>query len=248
MEIKYGDKFQLGDHFLACGDATDSTVVKKLAGTFKINLILTDVPYGVAYVEGKQDFGLLSKTDKIIANDQNQSEEEYRLFTKKWLEVVKPYLAPKNAIYIFNCDKMVFALREGMKDAGFIFSQLLIWAKNHSVIGRKDYLLQHELIAYGWCGTHAFYKAKDKSLIMYPKPSKSTLHPTMKPVGLLRRLILNSSRIGDIVYDGFSGSGSIAVACEQTKRRAFMVELDPEYCQVIIDRFKKLTGIEAIQV
>ena len=108
-----------------------------------------------------------------------------------------------------------------------------------------DYLPQHELIAYGWFGTHSFERSKDKSVLMYPKPSKSLLHPTMKPIPLLRGLILNSTKLNGIVYDPFGGSGSTLIACEQTKRTCFMVELDPEYCQTIIDQFEKLTGIKA---
>jgi len=107
-----------------------------------------------------------------------------------------------------------------------------------------DYLPQHEFIAYGWFGTHEFHKSKDKSILFYPKPNKSKLHPTMKPVGLLRRLILNSTKVGDAVYDPFGGSGSTLIACEQTKRRCLTIEVDPKYCQTIIDRFNKLTGKE----
>jgi len=143
---------------------------------------------------------------------------------------------------------MIFALREGMLTAGFKFSELLVWVKTHSVIGRMDYLPQHELIAYGWYGTHEFLKSKDKSVLVYPKPNKSKLHPTMKPIGLLRNLILNSSRVNDIVFDGFMGSGSTILAAEQTKRKCLGIELDPDYCQVAIDRFEKLTGIKVEKV
>lgn len=135
-----------------------------------------------------------------------------------------------------------------MKEAGLKFSQLVIWIKNHAVIGRKDYLPMHELIAVGWYGTHIFHKGKDKSILFYPKPNKSAFHPTQKPIGLLRRLILNSSAIGDVIYDCFGGSGSTMVACEQTKRRCILVELDPEYCQTIIDRFEKTFGIKARRI
>ena len=143
---------------------------------------------------------------------------------------------------------MVFSLRDGIVDADFRLTQLLIWIKNNVVVGRLHYLPQHELIAYGWFGSHEFYKAKDKSILVYPKPNKSPLHPTMKPVGLLRNLILNSSKIDDYVYDPFGESGSTLIACEQIKRRCLMVEIDPEYCQVIIDRFQKVTGQKAERI
>ncbi len=244
--ITIGDLYSLGEHRLLVGDATDPKAVKRLLDGNPINLILTDPPYGVAYVEGKKGFLGHKDNHRAIQNDHEQTEEEYRAFTKRWMDAVRPFLATKNACYIFNSDRMIMALRDGMREAQFRFTQLLIWAKTHSVLGRMDYHLQHEVIAYGWHGTHEFMKSKDKSLLLYPKPTRSLLHPTMKPVGLLRRLILNSSRIGDLVYDPFGGSGSTLIGCEDTKRRCAMVELDPEYCRVIIERFEKRTGIKAI--
>lgn len=245
--MKAGEIYQLGEHRLVCGDGTDSQLVDKLVGGEQVRLILTDPPYGVAYVESKASL-VKNVAHTAIQNDQHQSAEQYEAFTKAWLHVVVPHLTKKNASYIFNSDKMLFALRDGMLAADVRFSQLLIWVKTQAVIGRLDYLPQHELIAYGWHGTHEFMRSKDKSVLAYPKPSRSKLHPTMKPVGLLRNLILNSSRIGDIVYDPFGGSGSTLMACEQTKRKCLMVELDPKYCQVIIDRWQKLTGLEAHHV
>jgi len=243
MNLQKNDVFELGSHLLACGDALDPEIVTKLIKDHRIALILTDMPYGVKYVENKLNFHP-SKKNKIIANDHEQTDAEYRKFTNRWLDIIKPHLNDKNSYYLFNSDKMLFAMREGLLDAGFKFSQLLIWIKNHAVLGRLNYLPQHELIAYGWYGTHTFHKSQDKSVLFYPKPNKSSLHPTMKPVGLLRNLILNSSKVGDYVYDPFGGSGSTLIACEQTKRKCLMIELDPEYCQVICDRFEKVTGIK----
>lgn len=247
MQVKIGDTIRLEEHILFCGDSTDKALIERLLEGRLIDLVLTDVPYGVGYVENKAGFAELSN-QTIIANDHQQTEQEYSAFTQRWIQPIIPYLAKKNAFYIFNSDKMIFALREGMQLSGVKFSQLLVWIKNHSIIGRMDYLPQHEFIAYGWYGTHEFHKSKDKSVILYPKPNKSKLHPTMKPVGLLRRLILNSTRIGDVVYDGFGGSGQTLLACEQTKRRCIMVEIDPTYCEVIIDRFENLTGIKAERI
>lgn len=243
--IEIGDTFALGDHRLLCGDCRDAGLIDRFLRNERITLILTDPPYGVGYVEGKASFSGKAKKHAAILNDQAQTDGEYRRFTKAWLEALRPFLTRKNALYVFNSDKMLFPLREGMIDAGFRFAQLLIWLKTNVVIGRLDYLPQHELIAYGWHGTHQFMKGKDKSLLLYPKPNRSALHPTMKPVGLLRNLILNSSRIGDAVYDPFGGSGSTLLACEQTKRRCLMVELSPAYCQTIITRYEKLTGTKA---
>jgi site-specific DNA-methyltransferase (adenine-specific) len=241
--IKPGTIFQLGDHRLACGDCTNPNLLSALIGKDKVSLISTDPPYGVAYVESKLGFSE-SINHKVIANDQFQSDKAYTGFTKEWLEAIKLYFATKNSVYIFNSDKKIFALREGIIQAGYHFAQLLIWVKSQAVVGRLDYLPQHELIAYGWYGRHSFKKSKDKSILFCPKPEKNILHPTMKPISLLRRLILNSTDIGEYVFDGFSGSGSTLIACEHVKRKCLAVELDPEYCQVIMDRFEKLTGIK----
>ncbi len=242
--MKPGEIYQLGRHRLACGSSSEPELVKRLIGTDTVAMILSDPPYGVSYVESKRGIAKLA-TNKVIANDNIADEPAYHAFTEEWLLAVKPYLARKNTVYIFNSDKMLLPTIEALKATGGKFAQLLIWAKTHAVIGRLDYLPQHELILYGWYGTHIFGKSKDKSILVYPRPNKSKLHPTMKPVGLLRRLILNSSKVEDVVFDGFVGSGSTLLACEQTNRRCLAVELDPEYCQVVIDRWEKLTGLTA---
>lgn len=238
--IKCMDTLKLGRHTLICGDATDTKLVNRILKDIRIDAIISDPPYGVAYVESKQGFSQKLHKPKTIQNDHLQSEETYTQFTKDWLAPALEYMNPKNSIYIFNADKMVFALREGMKQAGITFSQLLIWIKNKPVIGRMDYLLQHELIAYGWYGRHKFHKSKDKSVLYCPKPHKSKLHPTMKPVSLVRRIILNSTKIGDVVYDPFGGSGTTLIAAEQTGRTCVMVEKDLEHCRTIVERYYAL--------
>ena len=245
--IKYGDVFRIGNHVLGCGDACDAEFVKRVISKTKIKLILSDPPYGVMVVESKLGFSEL-KMNKKILNDDIVTEEQYAKFTHNWLSPAIPFLTQRNSIYIFNSDKMIFALRDGMIHSGVKFSQLLIWIKNHSVIGRKDYLPAHELIAFGWYGTHDFKKAKDKSVLFYPKPNRSPLHPTQKPVGLLRRLILNSTNINDTVYDCFAGSGSTGIAAEQTKRSSILIERDEEYCQTIINRFEKIFKLKAQKI
>lgn len=245
--IKLGTIWQLGKHRLAHGDCRDQALIDRLVGKEPIKLICIDPPYGVAVAESKRGFQALSK-DKAIVGDHLQSDGEYATFTFKWLEAIVPHLAPQNAAYIFNADKMVWSLREGVLKAGFKVAQLLIWVKSQSVIGRLDYAPQHELILYGWHGTHKFRRSKDKSVLFYPRPSKSRLHPTTKPLTLITRLVLNSTSIGETVYDGFLGSGTTLLACEMTGRRCFGVELDPEYCQTIIRRWEKMTGQKAKEI
>lgn len=242
--IKPGMIWKLGEHRLAFGDCRDKALLVRLLGKEKVNLLCCDIPYGTAAVESKRGFSKLSK-DKIIENDHLQSDSEYRAFNREWLEVIKPFLAKKNSAYIFNADKMVWSLREAMVDAGFKIAQLLIWVKSQAVVGRLDYAPAHELILYGWFGTHTFRRSKDRSVLFNPRPSKSPHHPTTKPLALIRRLVLNSTNIGDIVYDGFVGSGTCILVCEQTKRRCLAVEIDLEYCLTTIRRWEQQTNRKA---
>lgn len=243
--VRNGQVWQLGKHRLLVGSCTDKNLVSELLKNADVNAVITDPPYGIEYVESKENIGSISK-NKVIANDNITSKPLYEKFSIEWLGQVLPYLSRKNSIYIFNCDKMLFALKDAMSDCGIYFSQLIIWIKNQATIARKDYAPQHELILYGWYGTHAFRKAKDKSVIFFPKPSKSKLHPTMKPVGLIARLILNSTSIGDIIYDPFLGSGTTLIACEKTSRACYGIEIDIEYANVIISRFEAMSKTEAV--
>lgn len=242
--IEYGTIYKLGSHYLAYGDSRDKKLVTRLVDQLKVKAVIVDVSYGAAVTESKENFRPLLK-NKPIANDHLQSDAEYQKFTRDWIEAIKPHLARKNVFYIFNSDKMIFALREGMIQAGLKFGQLLIWVKTQAVLARMDYAPQHELIAYGWYGAHEFLKSKDKSVIVHPRPNKSPNHPTTKPIGLIRRLILNSTRIGDVVFDGFLGSGTTLLACEETKRICLGIEIDQEYVETSIRQFEKLTNIKA---
>lgn len=242
--VEPGSVFRLGAHVLACGDSRDAATVARAVGSLKVKAVITDPPYAVAVAESKAGFRPLAKS-KPIANDHLQSDEEYRAFTRAWAAAVAPHLAAKNTFHVFNADKMVFALREGLRDAGFRVCQLLVWVKTHAVVGRLDYAPQHELVAYGWRGAHEFPKAKDRSVLAYPKPKRSPLHPTTKPLPLVRHLVLNATRAGDVVFDGFFGSGTTLLACQQTGRVCVGVESDPEYCATVIERFERMTGAKA---
>jgi len=249
MKINKKDIFKIGNHIVACGDSLDKEFVEKVIGNNKIRSIVTDPPYGVAYVENKKGFAKLGvKDEKIIAGDHLQSENEYKNFTQKYLSAVISHLRNYNTVYIFNADPMFPSLRLGMKSAGFYYSQMIIWLKNQPVMSRKDYLSQYELIAYGWFGKHKTERSKSKNVIYYPRPSKSKLHPTQKPIGLLRRIIPDSTKIGDIVYDPFLGSGSTAIACEHLGRKCIGIEIDKEYVQIILTRLEKLTGEKAVKI
>lgn len=247
-EITYGDIFALGDHKLLVGDCRDEMIMQPFLKDEQIKSINVDVPYGVELGKSKKEIGRKLKVEGNILNDGYQTDTEYIDFIRAWLKLVKGHLTPKNSFYAFNCDKMVFALREAFVAEGFTVSQMLVWLKDRAVLGRKDYLPQTELILHGWYKTHEFVKSKDKNVLVYPKPSVSPLHSSQKPVGLIRRLILNSTRLGDTVFDGFAGSGTTLIACEETKRKCLAVELSPDYCGTILKRFEKQTGIKPVKI
>ncbi len=243
FEITSGAIVQLGRHRIACGNATDISLVHRLLDGTTIDLLLTDPPYGVAAVESKPKQG--ERHQKIL-NDHRQTDAEYEAFTKAWLSPIADKMSAYNSVYIFNADPMIFALRSAMHTCGFSFKQLLIWLKKSPIPTRLDYMPQHELIAYGWKGKHRRYKSMDKALICEATTKNNVLHPTMKPLPLLRRLILNSSKVGDVVYDAFLGSGSCLIACEHTQRTCYGIEMDPVYIQRIMKRWEGVTGQTAV--
>lgn len=253
VQIKEGDLIELGEHRLVCGDSSKDEHLRILfAGNEKADMICADAPYGVGYVQGKKDLmkathgkeGNLSKF-KPIANDG--VIQDYYAFSIGWLEPVKPYLAKTNTFYLFNGDAKMREFLNALADCGYHFSQLLIWNKNQSVMGRKDYQPMHELIFYGWVGKHRYYGTKDKSILNCPKPKRNILHPTMKPPQLLRKLIYHATEKGMIVYDAFGGSGSTLIACEQLGRKCRTIEIDAEYCEVIVQRYVKYCTDEGVK-
>jgi DNA modification methylase len=245
--------YKLGEHVIAQGDSTDPEFVSRVMSGVSVRAVVADPPYAVAYVENKDWVGLRGpgmegavKGRKKIAGDQLQTEEEYSAWTERWIEPIKKHLADYNSYYIFNGDAMICALRDALKKQDGYHSQTLIWVKNSTVLGRKDYAPQHELIEYGWFGRHKFERGHGKTVLFCPKPTKAKLHPTMKPVELLRKLIANSTKTGEWVYDPFLGSGSTLIACEHLGRRCLGIELDEGYVRTAVARWEKLTGLKAV--
>lgn len=251
MPKKSSNIWQLGRHRLIRGDATKKEDIERLLVGDKVSLILTDPPYGVDYVDSKREF-----LDAIHQDGKKKFEsikgdggaEDYYAFSKAWLGAVIPHLATKNAFYIFNGDTKLRELLNALHDTGYTKSALLVWLKDKFVVGRKDYHPQHELIVYGWWGTHLYYGNRDKTALFYPKPKRNVLHPTMKPPALLRRLIYHSTKPDDIVFDPFGGSGSTLIACEHLGRTCYTIEMEEQYCQAIIARWEKLTGQKAKEI
>ncbi|MGC2634897.1 MAG: site-specific DNA-methyltransferase [Candidatus Cybelea sp.] len=255
-----GDLYLLGRHRLICGDSTDASVVEAACGGLRVDLMLTDPPYGVDYVEKtryleKRGIGKASHRD--IASDAG---EDYRAWFARFLRVV-PW-AEHATFYIFMSSLHIHDLRLALDDAGLTWGDYLIWVKNAPVLSRKDYNQRTELIAlgfpsddqleradftvYGWAQRHRFYGGfKRNNVLEYPRPVASKLHPTMKPVEMLQQLIQDGSANGATVYDPFCGSGSTIIAAESLDRRCCAVELDPLYVDVAVQRWEEFTGRRA---
>lgn len=239
-KAKRGDLYQLGEHRVLCGDATDQDDVERLLGGDKADLYLTDPPYNVAYV-GKTKDALTIQNDKMADGD-------FRQFLVDAFSAADAVMKQGAAFYIWHADTEGFNFRGACNDIGWKVRQCLIWNKNTMVLGRQDYQWKHEPCLYGWNdGTHHWYSdRKQTTVIDMDKPVKSPEHPTMKPVPLFAYQIQCSTKPGDIVYDSFGGSGTTLIACEQLQRKAMIMELDPRYVDVIIKRWETLTGKLAV--
>ena len=225
---KPGDLWLLGNHRLVCGDSTKPETFALLMDGKQANLVVTDPPYNVNY-EG---------TAGKIKND-NMADDKFYQFLLDAFTLTEKAMAKDASIYVFHADTEGLNFRKAFSDAGFYLSGTCIWKKQSLVLGRSPYQWQHEPILFGWkkAGKHAWFSDRKQTTIWeFEKPKKNGDHPTMKPVQLIAYPVLNSSMTGSIVLDPFGGSGSTLIACEQTERVCFMVELDEKYCDVIVKR------------
>jgi len=234
-DIVLGDLFEIGEHRLLCGDSTQTETFEKLMQGEFADMVVTDPPYNVAY-EGKTKDALTIENDSMSNNDFYQ-------FLYDFYSALTTAVKKGGAIYVWHASSEVINFGKAMVDAGWLLKQQLIWVKNTMVMGRQDYQWKHEPCLYGWLagGSHNWYSdRKQTTVINFDKPQRNGEHPTMKPIGLFAYQIENSSKIGDIVIDAFGGSGTAMVACEQLKRKARVVEFDPRYVQVIINRMLQI--------
>ncbi|CCI82002.1 DNA modification methylase [Lactobacillus hominis] len=243
---KLGQVYQLGRHRLMCGDSTKPEDVKKLMNGVQADLLITDPPYNVDY--SSKDFGRteISKTRKNndIANDKMENEQ-FMQFLVQAFSNASVNMKLGASFYIWFSDLATVQFNEAAKESGLNVKETLIWVKNNFVLGRQDYQHKHEPCLYGWVdgGSHSWYSDRKQTTILnFDKPQRSGLHPTMKPIPLFDYQIKNSSKSGDIVLDLFGGSGTTLMACEQDGRNAYLMEFDPRYVDVIIDRWEKFTG------
>lgn len=231
---KSGDLWRLGKHTLLCGDATKTESYQKLLGDHKVNLVLTDPPYNVDYS---------SKAGKI--KNDHQTDDKFYQFLLAAFQNMNQAMANDASIYVFHADTEGLNFRQAFRDAGFYLSGCCIWKKQSLVLGRSPYQWQHEPVLYGWKqnGKHEWYTGRKESTIWeFDRPKQSKEHPTMKPIPLLAYPIMNSTMSNCTVLDPFGGSGSTLIACEQTNRICYMMELDPKYCDVIVNRYIEQAG------
>ena len=242
-KTKLGDIYQLGNHRLMCGDSTNEKDVSELVGEQKMDLLITDPPYNVDYT-GK------TKESMKIQNDKMGNSAFHDFLTKAFTNAYT-FLKDGGVFYCWYASKEVVNFHTALEDSGFTVKQELIWNKNSMVMGRQDYQWKHEPCLYGWKETssHAWYSdRKQTTIINWDRPTKSDLHPTMKPIGLFDYQIKNSSKAGDNILDLFGGSGTTIMACEQNNRNAYVMEYDPKYVDVIIDRWEQYTGKKAVKL
>jgi len=231
---KQGDVWQLGPHRLVCGDSTKADTFTALMDGKLANLVVTDPPYNVNY-EG---------TAGKIKND-NMNNEAFYNFLLAAFKNTEAAMTKDASIYVFHADTEGLNFRKAFSEAGFYLSGTCIWKKQSLVLGRSPYQWQHEPVLFGWkkSGKHKWYADRKQTTIWeFEKPKKNADHPTMKPVALVAYPILNSSLSNCIVLDPFGGSGSTLIACEQTNRICYTVELDEKYCDVIVNRFIEQVG------
>ena len=236
---RVGDLYILGAHRLLCGDSTKQSDLAVLMDGKKADMIFTDPPYNVDY-EGS--------TGLKIENDKKGDGEFFQFLLDVFRnagEVTKL----GGAIYVCHADLEGLNFRRAFKEAGFSLKSTIIWNKNALVMGRADYQWKHEPILYGWRdgATHSWYGDRKQTTVWdMAKPMKNDVHPTMKPVELVQKAVVNSSKQDDIVLDLFAGGGSTIIASQKSCRSCFAMELDPKYVDVIVERYCEFVGSREI--
>lgn len=255
-----GDLWLLGDHRVICGDSCRPETYRELLDGAVAEAMWTDPPYGVEYVGGTGD-------RLTIRND---GAEDARQVVEAFLPAARPFIRPGGAVYVCHAESQRSYLEGALATSGYLLRQALVWVKDRFVLGHSDYQNGHEPIlsaevpekefqhiAYGFAeggsgrlgrgGPHWHGDNRSSTVFEVGKPKASALHPTMKPVELIRPMVRNSVARGALVLDPFGGSGSTMIAAHMEGRRAALVELDPRYVDVICRRFEEATGIVPVR-
>jgi len=231
-----GDVWLLGKHRLMCGDSTSIDAVEKLCGG-GVDMFLTDPPYNVAYEGGTKE--------KLTIKNDSMGDDQFRQFLRDAYVAADAVMKAGAVFYIWHADLEGYNFRGAVKDAGWTVRQCLIWKKSSLVMGRQDYHWKHEPCLYGWKEGAGHLWAADRkqtTILEFDKPTRNGEHPTMKPVALFEYQLLNNTKGGDMVLDSFGGSGTTMIAAEKNGRVSRLMELDPKYCDVIVQRWQEFTG------
>lgn len=254
--VRDGDIFQLGRHRLAAGSTADEAAMTRLMNGALANMVFTDPPYGVAVGSKNQ------MLDDVAGGESGRCTEDIYGDTMSESDLHDMLLQAMTNIRLSCRDDASFYVTSPqggslglmmmmmMREAGLEVRHMLIWKKSSPTfsMGRLNYEYQHEPIFFTWTKKHIWYgNGKFHTSVWdVDKPRKCDLHPTMKPIALVENAILNSTTEGDLVLDGFGGSGTTLIACEQLGRTCYMMEIDPKYVQVIINRWEAMTGEKAV--
>lgn len=249
-KTKLGDLYALGEHRLICGDSTDVNVIGRLKGGQLADMVFTDPPYGVSYSGGfRIKNGAIESNEREKIKNDSLGYDELYTFLMDAFRMMKHNTRPKSALYVFYGHAQTREFLNAFHDVGLKQRSIIIWHKTGGGFGdfMSQYMNAYEPCIYGSNGdTVNWYGAtNEKTVWDMDKEKKCDLHPTMKPVALVARAVGNSSKPSDSVLDIFGGSGSTLIACEQLNRKCFMCELEPKYCDVIIERWENLTGQKA---
>ena len=238
-----GDVWLMGAHRVFCGDALDPQSYRQVMDGGLADMVFTDPPYNVAYsgsVTDRRD----GRIRRILNDDLGPDFAKFlETACRRMMEVTK------GALYICMGSGELDTLQRSFRAAGGHWSSFIIWAKNNHTLGHSDYQHAYEPILYGWkegqdhfwCGSRS-----EKDVWFVDRVPSNDLHPTMKPVELIRRALQNSAKSRDTILDPFGGSGSALIACEATDRQARLIELEPGYVDVICKRFAAFTGLPAL--
>ena len=259
-----GDIWVLGNHRLMCGDSANNTDMALLLAMAEIDMVFMDPPYGVkveprsnnAVKAGMSSFAAagnatdakLRAKDRPIQND-NIEGEDFAEILLQWFQNASRVMKPGRAFYICGGYANLADYPKPLKETGLYFSQAIVWDKQHPVIGRKDFMGAYELIFYGWKegAAHRYFGPNNETDLWHVKKvnPQNMVHLTEKPVELALRALQYSSKPNENVLDLFGGSGSTLIACEQAGRKAYSMEIDPLYCDVIVQRWENFTGEKA---
>lgn len=247
-KAKLGDIYQLGNHRLMCGDSTNIDDVEKLMNGNKADMVFTDPPYLMGFTGNIHADGSKSFNAKFgrIKNDK-MTREEGDNFILNIFKNIKTF--NKGAFYVCFYRLGLDYIFRALDKLNNQYKALIIWNKGNHTLSNSDYMSKYEPIVYGWFNDHLFYGGRSNFDIWdIQRTLKNDLHPTMKPIALCSKAIVNSSKKEDIVLDLFGGSGSTLISCQQLERKCYTMELDPKYIDVIIERWENFTGEKAVKI